>query len=46
MKEQVGAPCSLDLLAGSLPNLFAQGEAPVPGRDPLKSVKFRQFSYF
>ena len=34
MKEQVGALCSLDLLAGSLPNLFGQGSQPSQPVDP------------
>ena len=41
MKKQVGALRSLDLLAGSLLIYSRKGEAPVPGRDPLKSVKLR-----
>ena len=34
MKKQVGALCSLALLAGSLPNLFAQGSQPSQPVDP------------
>ena len=34
MKEHVGALCTLALLAGSLPNLFAQGSQPSQPIDP------------
>ena len=34
MKEHVGALCTLALLAGSLPNLFAQGSQPSQPVDP------------
>ena len=34
MKKQVGALCSLALLAGSLPNLLAQGSQPSQPVDP------------
>lgn len=34
MKKQVGTLCTLALLAGSLPNLFAQGSQPSPLTDP------------
>src|ERR1700687_4723268 len=34
MKKQVGTLCTLALLAGSLPNLFAQGSQPSQPVDP------------
>ena len=34
MKKHVGALCTLALLAGSLPNLFAQGSQPSQPVDP------------
>ena len=34
MKEHVGALCTVALLAGSLPNVFAQGSQPAQPLDP------------
>jgi uncharacterized protein YdeI (BOF family) len=34
MKEHVGALCAVALLAGSLPNVFAQGSQPAQPLDP------------
>ena len=34
MKEHVGAMCTVALLAGSLPNVFAQGSQPAQPLDP------------
>jgi hypothetical protein len=36
MKKHVGALCTIALLAGSLPNLFAQGSQPSQPVDPTR----------
>jgi hypothetical protein len=42
MKKHVGALCSITLLAGSLPNLFAQGSQPSQPVDPTAQAPATQ----
>jgi Protein of unknown function (DUF5818) len=42
MKKQVGTLCTLALLAGSLPNLFAQGSQPSQPIDPTAQAPATQ----
>jgi hypothetical protein len=42
MKKHVGAICSITLLAGSLPNLFAQGSQPSQPVDPTAQAPATQ----